>query len=324
MNNFWDEAIIELKAGKGGDGIVSFHHEKYMPKGGPDGGDGGHGGDIYFVATTGENTLVDFVRLKKIKAEDGSRGSKNNKTGKDGGDLILKVPVGTVVYQDLKLVFDLDHDGQKILIAEGGKGGYGNAHYVSSVRQVPTYAQPGKPGENKTLRLELKLIAQVGLMGKPNVGKSTILSVISKARPKIANYEFTTIVPNLGVAQYAGEIFVVADIPGLIEGASAGKGLGQKFLRHIERVKVLVHVLDATSLDLEKDYQIIRDELKQYSEILLEKPEIIVINKIDVVDENELKEKIKKLSFGVMQLSAVTQKGIKELLQAIVEKLAIS
>lgn len=328
---FWDEAIIYIKAGKGGDGLVSFHRERYTRWGGPDGGDGGDGGDIYLVAVREKNTLADYVRLKKFFAEDGKRGGRNKKKGKSGKDLILKVPVGTVVYQgedkntkeikEWKKIVDLVTPGQQIRVARGGRGGFGNAHFVSAIRQIPNKALPGQPGEEKFLKLELKLIADVGLIGRPNCGKSTLLSIISAARPKIADYPFTTTVPNLGVVKIDNKSFVVADIPGLIEGASKGKGLGDKFLRHIERTKILVHLLDATRNDLVADYKEVRKELALFSKEILKKPELIVINKIDAVSEEELGEKNKLFQLKTHRkpffISAVTKKGVKELLYKI-------
>lgn len=316
-----DEVVIKIKAGKGGDGVVSFWREKFVPKGGPDGGDGGKGGNIYFEVDPNSNTLFDYNRLKYFKAEDGQNGRRKKQKGKDGEDLILKVPQGTIIADNKtgKILQDFKNPQGKILIAGGGKGGLGNVHFATAVHQVPREATPGTKSEEKTLKLELKLIAQVGIIGLPNTGKSTLLSKISKARPKIADYPFTTLVPNLGVVKIDDFSFVAADIPGLIEGAAKGKGLGNRFLKHIERTKILVHLLDATSTDIKKNWQTVRGEMKNFSKELIKRPEILVISKIDAVPNLD----IKKLKFKTKPLliSAVTGRGIKELLYKIKKEL---
>lgn len=343
---FCDETIIDLYAGKGGDGLVSFRREKYVPKGGPDGGDGGDGGDIQFVVDHNLNTLSDYRRLKVFRAEKGQAGRDARKHGRSGQDLVLRVPQGTIVWQinDFKLqkktigellaknshslspissclasqkILDLTKESNPIVMAKGGKGGLGNCHFATAVNQTPRYAEPGTPGEFKRLILELKMIAEVGLIGLPNVGKSTLLSRISRAKPKIADYPFTTKIPNLGVINIGNKSFVAADIPGLIEGASEGRGLGDKFLRHIERTKLLVHVIDATNYNLAKDYRTIRNELKKYVIDLTQKPEIIVINKTDAIDSEIYKIAKKEFKKNALEISAVTGEGINKLLYAI-------
>jgi len=325
---FCDEIEIKLKAGNGGNGLVSFRREIFTPRGGPDGGDGGDGGSIYLQADSQLSTLAHLRHTKLIKAPDGQNGGKKKMKGKKGKDLIIKVPLGTLVYDKKtnSLLADLNTSNQKILVASGGKGGFGNAHFTSSTRQKPRFAEKGEPGEEKEIRLELKLIADVGIIGLPNVGKSTLLSRISSARPKIASYPFTTLVPNLGIVEIDNFSFVACDIPGLIEGAYQGKGLGDKFLRHIERCRVLIHLLDATSSDLAKDYRIIMKELKKFSEKLTKKPQIIAINKIDAIDRlkvKSLKLKIKKEinKEEIFFISAVTGEGIKDLLYRVKDKL---
>ena len=332
---FTDEVIIKIKAGKGGDGLVSFWREKFVPKGGPDGGDGGDGGDIIFKVDERVNTLSFFNTRKQFKAEDGEKGKKARCRGKNGRDLILRVPPGTIVYQILnskietlnkskiqdskfKKVADLTKDGQKMVIARGGRGGWGNVHFATATHQTPKEAKPGQPGEEKILKLELQLIADVGIIGLPNSGKSTLLSRISAARPKIAEYPFTTLEPNLGVVRLGEDFsFVVADIPGLIKGASKGKGLGDKFLRHIKRTRLLVHLIDITSSDLVRDYKTIRSELKLFDPTLISKKEIIVLNKIDLLGEKKpfIPFVLKKLK--PLMISAVSGKGIKTLLYEI-------
>lgn len=331
MKGFADEITIEVKAGDGGNGAISFRHEKYVNKGGPDGGDGGHGGNIVLKADHNLNTLADLAKRKRYEAEEGKAGSKQKSAGKGGEDLILRVPVGTQVYEldetgDVPkeyLVADLSSNDDEFIIAEGGEGGYGNAHFARPSFQVPQFADLGAPGEEKEVVLKLKIVADIGLVGLPNVGKSTILSVISNAKPKIANYEFTTLIPNLGIARYKETSFVVADIPGLIEGASSGKGLGHQFLRHIERTRLLVHVLDATREDILGDFNTVLKELENYNPILASRPKIVVFNKIDVVTPERLKE-LKKLKLPGQQihyLSATTHDGLNDLLDSIVELL---
>jgi len=308
-----DEATIHIKAGKGGDGAVSFRREKYVPRGGPDGGDGGNGGDIIFVCTNSVDTLFDYSRLKDYKAENGYRGAKTRKHGKDGADLTLRVPPGTIFYDGDKKIADLKKEGEDFIAANGGKGGLGNDHFKTPTNQTPRKFTAGKQGDEKNLKLVLKLIADIGIIGLPNAGKSTLISSISHAKPKVADYPFTTIEPVLGVANYDKKQMVLADIPGLIEGASEGRGLGHKFLRHIERTKLLLHLIDATSENPQKDYRAIRAELEKFSRELSLKPEIVVFSKIDLVD------KLPDLKYD-LAISAATGKGIKELLQILAER----
>lgn len=301
---FTDEAIIKIKAGNGGNGCVSFRREKYVPKGGPDGGDGGKGGDVYFVADNALHTLTDFARKKDWQAQNGEDGRSKKQTGRGGEDLVLKVPPGTMIKtisedtnpDEEEVIYDLTKIGDVVVLAKGGSGGWGNTHFATAVRQTPFFAHKGKPGQEKSFKLELKLIADVGLVGLPNSGKSTFLSHISNARPKIADYPFTTLSPNLGVVKFRDQEFVVADIPGLIEGASQGKGLGDKFLRHIERTTALVHIIDINSKDAAQDYKVIRDELKQWNPALLKKKEVVVLNKADTLDKKEAQKITKEFS----------------------------
>lgn len=317
---FVDVAKVFVKAGRGGDGIVSFRHEIYIDKGGPNGGDGGRGGDVIFKATENLNTLLDFRYKPELKAENGANGGKQNKHGKSGENLIVKVPVGTIVRRNGDIIADLTENNQEVVIAIGGRGGFGNAHFKSSVRQVPRIAELGEPGEEFEAELELKLLADVGLIGFPNAGKSTFLSVISNAKPEIANYEFTTLTPNLGVADVDQDSILIADIPGLIEGASKGKGLGDAFLRHVERTAVLLHLIDAYSDDIKNSYLTIRNELKSYSKELDIRPEIVAITKIEGLDQDivdmQIDELKKVVSPGtkVMAISSMAHKGLKELL----------
>lgn len=322
-----DLVKILIKAGKGGNGAVTFRREKYVAAGGPDGGDGGKGGDIYFVATKGMNTLVDFRYKKKFLAEDGENGDGGHRYGKSGKDLVISVPVGTIV-KDLdtdEIIADMIDIDEKVLIAKGGRGGRGNAKFATSTRQAPKFAEQGEKGEELNLSLELKLIADVGLVGFPNVGKSTLLSVVTSAKPKIANYQFTTLKPNLGVVKLDnGKDFVLADIPGLIEGAHAGVGLGHEFLRHVERTKLLIHVVDCSESecrDVVEDYKTINKELSSYNEKLSTKKQIIAANKLDLPGSEENLEKLKKALKGkdveIMPISAVTGKGIKELFNKV-------
>jgi GTP-binding protein len=315
-----DETKIIVKAGDGGDGLASFRREKFVPRGGPDGGDGGDGGDVWFVVSPDVHTLFDYSRLKSHRAEDGAKGQKGRKTGRDGANLVLKIPPGTII-TDLtrgQVMADLTASDQKLLIAEGGKGGRGNYHFATAVRQAPRYAEPGFPGEEKTLKLELKLIAQVGIIGLPNSGKSTLLSVISAARPKIADYPFTTLEPSLGVVNVDGYQFVAADIPGLIEGAAEGKGLGHKFLKHIERCQIIWHLIDTNSADPVIDYKIVRSELEKFSKELMRKEELVVLTKIDTQPDEESKRVLAKLKKSlrkpILAISTAAGKGIKELL----------
>lgn len=282
---FVDTAKVFVQAGRGGDGAVSFRHEIYVDKGGPDGGDGGRGGDVIFVATESLNTLVDFRYKPELKAEPGQSGAKRDRHGKSGSPLRVKVPVGTIVRRDGEVIADFTEDGQELIVAKGGDGGYGNAHFKSSVRQAPRVAEKGEPGDTFEAELELKLLADVGLVGFPNAGKSTFLSVVSNARPEIADYAFTTLTPNLGVADIDDGSLLIADIPGLIEGASEGRGLGDAFLRHVERTAVILHLIDAYTDDVAKAYQTIRNELAAYSEDLAQRPEVIALTKIEGLDE---------------------------------------
>ena len=323
---FADFAKIYIKSGKGGDGHVSFRRELYVPNGGPNGGDGGKGGDIIFQVDKGLNTLYEFRHNHNYKAEPGQEGGKQNKTGKNGEDLIIKVPEGTIIREAEtgKIVADMSGDNQRAVVLKGGRGGKGNQHYATATMQVPKYAQPGQPGQELWVQLELKVIADVGLVGFPNVGKSTLLSRVSNARPKIANYHFTTLNPHLGVVNLGdGNSFVMADIPGLIEGASEGAGLGHEFLRHIERTKVLLHVVDAASVegrDPIADVHAIMDELSAYNPELLKLPQAIAANKLDAVyDEGadplaDLKKEFEPMGIPVFGISAVSGEGVNDLL----------
>lgn len=323
---FADRATIIIKSGKGGDGHVSFRREKYVPDGGPDGGDGGKGGDIIFEVDDGLNTLVDYRHRRKFAAQPGEEGGKRNCHGKNGADLVLKVPAGTVIKdaESGKVIADMSGDNRRQIILSGGRGGLGNQHFATSTMQAPKYAQPGGEAIELEVKLELKVIADVGLVGFPNVGKSTLLSRVTNAQPKIANYHFTTLQPNLGVVDLDGaKGFVIADIPGLIEGASEGVGLGLEFLRHIERTKVIIHVVDAAGTegrDPIADIQAINKELSAYDAGILEKPQVIAANKMDAVygDENEiiqaLRAEFEKDGIQVFPISAVSGKGLKELL----------
>jgi len=290
---FIDHVTVLVRAGDGGNGRTSFRHEKYIDKGGPDGGDGGNGGDIVFVATTRENTLVSFRYHRELEAESGGAGDKVRKHGKSGKDLRVPVPVGTIVTNAEGFTLaDLTQDGQEAVVAQGGRGGFGNAHFISSVRQAPNFSEKGEAGEETELTLELKLIADVGLVGLPNAGKSTLLSVISNARPEIADYPFTTLTPNLGVVDIDTESSLLfADIPGLIEGAAEGKGLGDEFLRHVERTAVLLHLVDVTSEDPVADYRVIQNELQTYRSNLAAKQQIVILSKIDLMLPDDLAER---------------------------------
>lgn len=354
MKHFVDQANITIKAGDGGDGAVSFRRERYVPKGGPDGGDGGKGGDLYVVGDTNLSTLLDFQEKKYFKADSGKRGGKQNKTGVSGEDMYINVPIGTVLYDltplddDLlvgdreesvvggRFLADINQVGQTVLLARGGEGGKGNSRFKSSVNQAPRECTPGEPGQEKKLRLELKVLADVGLIGYPNAGKSTLLSALTNARPEIAGYRFTTLYPNLGVLKIYDKEIVLADIPGLIEGAAEGKGLGDDFLRHIERTKVLVHLIDPTSAATEqgeeisldsvlKAYEIIRQELRVYSEALIEKPELVAISKLDMFQNAEILEQVTKNFAGrgvkVIGISAATHENLEILQKEIVSLL---
>ncbi|MCX7711617.1 MAG: GTPase ObgE [Clostridia bacterium] len=330
---FIDSARIYLKAGNGGNGAVSFHREKYVAAGGPDGGDGGRGGDIVFIVDQGIRTLADFRYKKHYKADPGQDGGSANCSGKGAEDLVIKVPAGTIVKEEETghILADLTEVGQTAIIAKGGKGGAGNQHFATATRQVPNFAKSGTPGEERWVVLELKLLADVGLIGFPNVGKSTILSMISAAKPKIANYHFTTIEPNLGVVSLEeGNSFVVADIPGLIEGAHEGIGLGHEFLKHVERTKLLVHVVDVSGIegrDPVEDFEVINKELREYNPVLASRPQVVAANKTDIPDSEEnykeFAEKIEAMGYKVFPVSAATNKGLRELLFHVSDQLKV-
>ena len=330
---FADRARIFARSGKGGDGHVSFRREKYVPNGGPDGGDGGHGGDVIFEVDKGLNTLIDFRHTRKYKAGDGEEGGKKNCRGRDGEDIIIKVPEGTVIKEaeSGQVITDMSGDNMRVVLLKGGRGGNGNQHYATSTMQAPKYAQPGQPAQELELLLELKVIADVGLVGFPNVGKSTFLSRVTNARPKIANYHFTTLNPNLGVVDLEGtKGFVIADIPGLIEGASEGVGLGHEFLRHIERTKVIIHIVDAAGTegrDPIEDIYAINKELEAYNPDIAKRPQVIAANKIDAIYDMEnspveaIKKEFEPQGIPVYPISAVSGKGLKELLYCVNEML---
>lgn len=324
---FADRARIFIRAGKGGDGHVSFRREKYVPDGGPDGGDGGKGGDVIFVVDEGLNTLTDFRHITKYRAQDGEPGGKRNCHGANGADIVLKVPPGTVIKDSEtgKVILDMADKKEPVVLLKGGRGGRGNRNYVTSTMQAPKYAQPGQPAKELIVDLELKCIADVGLVGFPSVGKSTFLARVTNARPKIAEYHFTTLTPNLGVVDLGEHNgFVIADIPGIIEGAAEGVGLGLEFLRHIERTKVIIHIVDAASIDGRdpvNDVKIINEELKKYNKDIESRPTVIAANKIDALDEigyetviEMLKEEFEKDGVKIFPISAVSGKGISELL----------
>lgn len=333
---FADRAKIYIRSGKGGDGHVSFRREKYVPNGGPDGGDGGNGGSVIFEVDEGLNTLTDFRHIRKYCAQDGENGGKKNCRGKNGEDIIIKIPQGTVIkeLESGKIIADMSGDNRRQVILSGGKGGNGNQHYATSTMQAPKYAQPGQPAKELNLFLELKVIADVGLVGFPNVGKSTLLSRVSNARPKIANYHFTTLNPHLGVVDLDGNKgFVIADIPGLIEGASEGVGLGHEFLRHIERTKVLIHLVDAASTegrDPIEDIYTINKELKAYNEDIAKRPQVIAANKVDAIFDDgsgidpvqKIRDEFEPKGIKVFPISAVSGQGLKELLYYVNDLLA--
>ena len=332
MSSFVDHARIHIRAGKGGDGAVAFHREKYVAAGGPDGGDGGRGGSVIFVPDDNLTTLMDFRYKRKFVAEDGANGQGKRCAGKDGEDLLVRVPAGTLIRdtESGALMHDMS-DGKPYLAAKGGRGGWGNIHFATPTRPVPRFAKPGLPGESRDITLELKLLADVGLIGFPNVGKSTLLSVVSNAHPKIANYHFTTLFPNLGVV-YAeeGSSFVMADIPGIIEGAADGAGLGHDFLRHIERCRLLVHVVDVSGSEGRspaEDFDIINSELREYSRVLAERPQIVVANKCDILGEDRsavdvLREHAEEHGYPFLELSAAAHKGIDKLVHLCMQKLS--
>ncbi len=329
---FSDKARIIIRSGKGGDGHVSFRREKYVPDGGPDGGDGGDGGSVIFEVDKGLNTLTDYRHRRKFAAESGQEGGKHNCHGKKGQDIILKVPEGTVIREALsgKVIADMSGENQRFLVLRGGKGGAGNQHFATSTMQAPQYARPGKPAQELEVILELKVIADVGLVGFPNVGKSTLLSRVTNAQPKIANYHFTTLSPNLGVVDLGGDGFVIADIPGLIEGASEGVGLGLDFLRHIERTKVIIHMVDAASVegrDPVEDIHAINKELTAYNPELARRPQVIAANKIDAIWDKEqdpverIRREFEPEGVKVFAISAVSGEGVQELLYHVKELL---
>ncbi len=313
---FVDLAQIEIIAGNGGNGCVSFHREKFMPKGGPDGGDGGDGGSVILLATSQLHTLQDIRYHRKYKADNGSPGEGNNRSGKKGKDIIIKVPVGTLV-KDLErdeIIADLVEDGEQFIAAKGGSGGWGNQHFANSINKIPRYSKPGLPGESINVELELKILADVGLVGFPNAGKSTLLSTISAAKPKIADYPFTTLVPNLGIVKYGDfKSFVMADIPGLIEGAHLGKGLGDQFLRHIERTQVLLFMVDVNEEDIKTTYETLLKELTSFNKELAYKPRFLCVTKMDSVDQTEYKDDF-EVDVDVLHISSVARINIDKLL----------
>lgn len=329
---FIDRVKIHVKAGDGGSGVTAFRREKFIPRGGPSGGDGGVGGSIWLVSDEGLNTLLHLRYNPEHKAERGHHGEGSNRHGKNGNDVIIKVPVGTQIFdvETGDMVFDFTEPEQKFLAAKGGKGGWGNQHFATPTRRAPRFHYTGRPGDEKELQLELKLIADVGLVGFPNAGKSTLISVISAAKPKIADYPFTTLEPNLGVVDLGDyNTFVVADIPGLIEGASEGAGLGLKFLRHVERTKLILHLVDVSSISGRnpiEDYEIINKELANYEIDLSDRPQIVVATKLDALDEPErleiLRERAEKDGKQFLEISAVTNLGTKELVSTVAKKLA--
>lgn len=318
---FVDIAKVSLKAGDGGNGAVSFRHEIYIPKGGPDGGDGGRGGNIIFKADKDTNTLIDFRFTPILTAENGKNGAGQRAAGRSGKDLIVEVPIGTVVRKNGEVIADLTTDGEEAIIAKGGDGGFGNAHFKSSTRQTPVVAEVGEPGEEFEAELELKSMADVGLVGLPNAGKSTFLSVVSNAKPEIADYPFTTITPNLGVATIDGRDILIADIPGLIEGAAEGKGLGHDFLRHVDRTAVLLHLVDVYNNDAGEAYVTIRQELEKYSD-LKDRPEIVALTKCEGVDDDIIKMQMASIlahnpSAQIFTISSSAHQGLKELLREL-------
>ena len=320
---FLDQAKVYIRSGDGGAGAVSFRHEKFLEFGGPDGGDGGRGGDVWAVAVDGLNTLIDYRYQQHFKAKTGTHGMGRNMTGAKGADVILKVPVGTQIFEEDNetLICDLTEVGQKFCLAKGGNGGFGNLHFTTSTNRAPRRANPGLEGVERTIWLRLKLIADCGLVGLPNAGKSTFLASVTAAKPKIADYPFTTLHPHLGVVRIDGREFVLADIPGLIEGAHEGVGIGDRFLGHVERCQVLLHLVSAQEEDVSKAYQIIRDELEAYGHGLSEKPEVVALSQVDILDEETKLQKQKQLEQisgkKIHLLSAVTHAGIEETLRSI-------
>jgi len=324
---FLDEAKIYLRGGDGGNGCIAFRREKFIPRGGPDGGNGGKGGDVIACAAQGLNTLIDYRYEQHFRARKGGNGEGANRTGADAPDVVLRLPVGTEIYENDKTtrIADLDRLGACAVLARGGRGGFGNAHYKSSTNRAPRRADPGSPGDERWVWLNLKLIADAGLLGLPNAGKSTFLARVSRARPKIADYPFTTLEPKLGVVYVDGTEFVLADIPGLIEGAHRGAGLGHRFLRHIERCRVLLHLVDGTASEVAKNYRAVRAELERYGQGLAEKPEIVALNKIDVLDAAARRRKIRALARAsgrpVYPLSAASGEGVEAALRALLTAL---
>lgn len=324
---FLDLAKIYIKAGDGGDGCISFRREKFIEFGGPDGGDGGKGGDVWVTCVANLNTLIDYRYQQHFKAERGGNGMGRNRAGANGADIEIKVPPGTqVLSEDQETVLaDLTEVGQRVCIARGGNGGFGNAHFKSATNQAPRRANPGLPGEEMTIWLRLKLIAEAGLLGLPNAGKSTFLAAVSAAKPKIADYPFTTLHPNLGVVRIDSTDFVLADIPGLIEGAHEGAGLGDRFLGHIERCRVLLHLVDATTEDVAESYRIVRRELKAYSTELARKKEVVALSKCDALDEDAIAEKVESLRKAARKkplvVSAISRRGVDEVLRALVREI---
>ena len=337
---FVDEVDIHVAAGDGGRGSLSFRREKFIPRGGPDGGDGGRGGSVYVVASRGKNTLIDFRFHPEFEARGGKHGEGNNKTGQAADDLDIEVPVGTLIFEKtddaadegggLRLIADLTEEGQRVLVAKGGRGGRGNAQFVSSTNRAPRRVEPGETGEERRLKLQLKLLADVGLIGFPNAGKSTLIARISAARPKIADYPFTTLTPNLGVVSLSDDrSFVVADVPGLIGGAHAGQGLGDRFLRHIERTKVLIHLVDvsgSSGRDPVQDFDVILEELRLFDPKVAAKPQIVTANKIDALDDPDRLERLERhvraLDLPFHRISGVTGEGVDELLEAAWRQIA--
>ncbi len=324
---FVDQVKIEVKAGDGGRGCLSFRREKFIPRGGPDGGDGGKGGDVFFIVDSALSTLLDYRYMHHYKAKNGAPGLGKNMHGKNGESLELRVPPGTQIFDDEtgELVADLTEAGERLLLLAGGQGGRGNARFATSTNRAPRHTQPGVPGEARSLRLELKLLADVGLVGLPNAGKSTLISSISAAKPKVADYPFTTLVPNLGVVPYGGhKTMVVADIPGLIAGASEGQGLGTRFLRHVERTDLFLHLVDLSFIqegDPFDNFQVLNNELRQHDQALLDKPQLVVLSKIDIPEVREqaqaMKEHFESLGYPSFLISAVTGEGLKELVHAV-------
>lgn len=323
---FVDKVTVLVSAGRGGDGSVSFRHEKFIDKGGPDGGDGGKGGSVIFVADPNQNTLLDFRYKQELTAQNGTAGAHRRQHGKNGEDLLVKIPVGTQVFDGEKLIADFTVVGQRGIIARGGDGGYGNAHFKSSTRQTPRVAEVGEKGEEKELTLELKLLADIGLIGFPNAGKSTLLSVVSNAKPEIADYPFTTLTPNLGVAAVDGTDVLIADIPGLIEGASAGKGLGDAFLRHVERTAVLIHLIDIYEKDVAQAYQTINTELAAHSKELIKRPQIVALTKIEglpadgIAQQMAALKKVVPAKTPVLAISSQAHIGVSDLLRTALKQ----